>query len=88
VAEPYRITVAPSASKEIEALPAPLAQRVAGKIDALALNPRPPGTKKLEGEPLWRIRVGDYRIVYAIDDSAGIVDISRVRHRSKVYKAL
>jgi len=82
----YRIIIAPSASKEIENLPTRLAARVVKKIDALAINPRPPGVKKLEDEELWRLRVSDYRIVYAIDDRARVVDIGRVGHRSKVYR--
>ena len=84
--EAYRITLAPSASKEIEHLPAALLRRVAARIDAFAADSRPPGVKKLEGEPLWRIRVGDYKIIYAIDDGARTVDVGRVRHRSKAYK--
>lgn len=67
----YRVTIKPSATKEIDRLPINVASRVVTKIDALAATPRPPGVMKLEGEPVrWRIRVGD--IIY-------------VRHRSKAY---
>jgi len=52
----------------------------------LAKTPRPTGVKKLEGEPVrWRIRVGDWRVIYAIDDGRQVVDIVYVRHRSKAY---
>ncbi|MEK6777526.1 MAG: type II toxin-antitoxin system RelE/ParE family toxin [bacterium] len=64
-----------------------MAERILSKIDALATNPRPIGCKKLQGPTrLWRLRVGDYRIVYDIDDRNRIVDIVVVRHRRDVYK--
>lgn len=56
------------------------------RIENLAGNPRPPGCKKLKGgDKEWRIRVGKYRIVYEIDDSARTVDVTRVAHRREVY---
>lgn len=82
----YQITIKPSAVKELDGLPATVASRVAAKIKALAATPRPPGVKKLEGEPIrWRIRTGDWRIIYSIDDKARVVDIFYIRHRSKAY---
>ena len=57
------------------------------KIETLALNPRPTGCKKLSGaKDLWRLRVGDYRMVYKIDDARRIVDIAVIRHRRDVYR--
>jgi mRNA interferase RelE/StbE len=54
----------------------------------LAANPRPPGCKKLKGgDNEWRIRIGDYRVIYTIDDRSLHVDVTRVRHRSEVYDA-
>lgn len=83
----YEITFARSASKELEALPAAIVARVFPKIEALASDPRPRGSKKLRGETaLWRIRISDYRVIYSIDDDAHIVDITAVRHRSKAYE--
>ncbi len=61
--------------------------RVWSRIKALAAEPRPPGCRKLQGhESLWRIRVGDYRVIYAVYDDRRIVDIVAVRHRSKAYQ--
>ena len=71
----YQITIKPSAVKELDGLPATVASRVTAKIKALATTPRPPGVKKLEGESdLGRIRIGDWRVVYAIVDKKRIVD--------------
>jgi mRNA interferase RelE/StbE len=82
----YQITIKPSAVKEFNGLPATVATRVVAKIKALAATPRPPGVKKLEGEPVrWRIRIGDWRVIYSIDDKKRVVDIIYVRHRSKAY---
>jgi mRNA interferase RelE/StbE len=83
----YTITFARSARKELEALDAPIVQRIMPKIEALAKEPRPRGCRKLWGEgSLWRIRVGDYRVVYAVYDERQVVDIIAVRHRSKTYE--
>jgi mRNA interferase RelE/StbE len=82
----YAITFARSARKELEALPASVIARVIARIEALTENPRPRGCRKLQGEEeLWRIRVGDYRVLYSIDDSMRIVDIIAVRHRREAY---
>jgi mRNA interferase RelE/StbE len=55
-------------------------------LEKLASNPRPPGCKKLKGgDKEWRIRVGDYRVVYTIDDANSLVEVTRIRHRSEVY---
>jgi mRNA interferase RelE/StbE len=83
----YLVTIKPSAVKELHALPAIVATRVASKIKALAATPRPPGVKKLEGEPVrWRIRAGDWRVIYSIDDRQRVVDVIYIRHRSKAYE--
>ena len=82
----YAITFARSARKEMETLDAALVNRVFKKIVALAKDPRPKGCRKLQGEKfLWRIRIGDYRVIYAINDDARLVDIIVVRHRSQAY---
>jgi mRNA interferase RelE/StbE len=60
--------------------------RVVTKLDSLATEPRPPGCKKLRGaDDLWRVRVGDYRIIYAIDDAHAAVEIRVIRHRKDAY---
>jgi mRNA interferase RelE/StbE len=71
----------------LESLDAALVQRIFPKIEALAIQPRPTGCRKLRGENrLWRIRVGDYRVVYSVDDAKRLIDITAVRHRRDVYE--
>ncbi len=83
----YTITFARSARKELEDFDTPIVNRIFPKIEALAKMPRPSGCRKLQGEKnLWRIRVGDYRVIYAIYDDEQRVDIIAVRHRSKAYE--
>jgi len=83
----YQVQFSRSAEKEIAALPGAVVKRLAKAIDGLENNPRPQGCKKLKGsaENLWRIRVGDYRVVYSIEDVLLIVDIRKVGHRKDIY---
>lgn len=82
----YEITLASSAEKEIKALPNSIKSRVEKVIDSLRINPRPRGMAKLKGrEGVYRVRIGDYRIIYTIHNEKRLVDISYVRHRSKAY---
>ncbi len=84
---PYAVTFARSARKELEALDRPLIARVFKRIEALAGDPRPAGCRKLVGQAsLWRIRVGDHRVIYAVDDDRRVVDVIAVRHRSDAYR--
>lgn len=64
----------------------PLRDRIRAAVDGLASDPRPVGAVKLAGRDDFRIRVGDYRIVYAIDDDDRIVLIARIAHRREVYR--
>jgi len=83
----YAIVFARSARKELQALDPTIARRVLRRIEALAAAPRPSGCKKLEGsDNLWRIRIGDWRVIYAIDDGKRLVDVSAVRHRRDAYR--
>jgi mRNA interferase RelE/StbE len=83
----YAITFARSARKELEALDASLVGRIFPKIKLLAEEPRPAGCRKLVGEQrLWRIRVGDYRVIYAIDDQQEVIDVIAIRHRREAYR--
>ena len=83
----YTITFARSARKELESLDATVVSRIFPRIEALAKDPRPRSCRKLRGEGnLWRIRVGDYRVIYAIYDAERTVDVTGVRHRSKAYR--
>lgn len=83
----YNITFAKSAVKELESFNKIDIERIVYKIELLAINPRPNGCKKLQGSnKLWRIRSGDYRILYSIIDDNYIVDIIAIKHRKDVYK--
>jgi mRNA interferase RelE/StbE len=83
----YTIVFARSAREELEDLPESVAPRVLGRIEALAEEPRPRGCCKLTGsENVWRIRVGDYRVLYAIDDPGRLIDVVAVRHRKDAYR--
>ena len=83
----YTIVFARSARKELQALDPTVARRVLRRIESLATTPRPPGCKKLEGsDNLWRIRIGDWRVIYGVDDGKRVVDISAVRHRRDAYR--
>ena len=85
----YSISFARSARKELEHLSGELTERILAKIETLAENPRPVGVIKLHGQKnLWRMRVGDYRVVYSIDDFSKMIDVSVIRHRRDVYRAL
>ena len=77
----------PAAARQLERLDKPVRRRVATAINSLAAEPRPAGVKKLAGSgDLWRIRVGDYRIVYQIHDRHLVVVIVTIGHRSDVYR--
>jgi mRNA interferase RelE/StbE len=83
----YSLEITHSAQKELDRLDDPLFARIDRKILALADDPRPAGSKKLKGyRDHWRIRVGDWRVVYILDDAAKLVRITRVAHRREVYE--
>ena len=82
----YRIEYLASAARALAKLDRATAGRVRRAVDALALDPRPCGAKKLVGVGDWRIRVGDYRVVYAIRDDKLVVLIVRIGHRREVYE--
>lgn len=83
----YRVLLERGAEKDLSRLSAEIHGCVIVAIQALASNPRPPGCRKLTGSKNdWRIRVGDYRIVYEIADEIRIVRVNRVRHRREVYR--
>ena len=83
----YEITFAASAKREFRDLSPDMIERIRPKIHELAHDPRPPGCKKLQGyKDRWRIRIGDYRVVYAINGTAKTVDVTRIAHRRDVYE--
>ena len=85
----YSIQFVRLARKELESLPDQFMDRVLNKIEALVKNPRPSGVVKLHGQSnLWRLRVGDYRVVYSIDDNVKKIEITVIRHRRDVYRGL
>lgn len=80
----YRVVLTVSAAKELKALSGRLNARIVPRLESLAANPRPSGCKKLKGgHNEWRIRVGDYRVVYTIDDAMLLVEVTRIRHRTR-----
>ena len=84
----YAVEMKPSARRELEGLPNNVLARTVSKIEALSYTPRPPGCKKLKGyKDQWRVRVGDWRVVYIIDDNKALVSITRIAHRREVYEA-
>ena len=83
----YAVAFARSARKELQNLDPQIARRILKQIEALVANPRPSGVVKLEGaSDLWRIRVGEWRVVYRISDRDRLVDINAVRHRRDAYR--
>ena len=82
----YSLDIKQSAQKELDALDDTLFARIDRKILALADNPRPAGCKKLKGyKDQWRIRIGDYRVIYVIDNPSKTVTVTHVAHRREVY---
>lgn len=82
----YKIEVRNKARKQILKIPPPHFERIKAHINELAKNPRPSNAIKLKGETAYRMRVGDYRILYEIDDTVQEIIIYRVRHRRDVYR--
>jgi len=85
----YRLLIKSSAANEIEAIGTKRdRQRIVGRIQSLAAEPRPAGCEKLAGTAtLFRVRQGQYRVIYAIDDAQGCVEIIKVGHRREVYRS-
>jgi mRNA interferase RelE/StbE len=83
----YSVQIKPSAVRELEAIPQKkIRQRIVQRIQSLGDDPRPPGCEKLTGQERYRVRQGQYRIVYAIEDDAVVVYVVRIGHRSSVYR--
>ena len=83
----YRVVIASRARKELEAIPSPAFDAIQKKMLALGEDPRPPGCKKLKGDNrTWRIRSGNYRVLYQVDDSEKIVTVIGVGHRKEIYR--
>jgi len=80
------LLIKPSAVRELEELPAKGRHRIIARIQRLAGQPRPPNGEKLPGEEKYRLRQGDYRILYAVDDAAKDVTVVKIGHRREVYR--
>jgi mRNA interferase RelE/StbE len=83
---PYIVHLKRSAEKELADLPRDVHRQIIKRLLALKDKPRPPGTRKLWGGERYRIRVGDYRILYAIDDALQKIEVISVGHRREVYR--
>lgn len=82
----YSVSIKPSAVKELEGLPIKDRRRIVRRIQGLASDPRPSGCEKLTGEDRYRVRQGDYRVVYGVDDAAREVLIVKIGNRRDVYR--
>jgi len=82
----YTVLILPSAQKQLSKLPNAIATRIEDKMMELEQDPRPTGCKKLKGRDAWRIRIGDYRVIYEIQDGKLIVTVITIGHRREVYE--
>lgn len=82
----YKLYLLPSAQRDCNKLPKEILRQVKNKVQPLENNPCPPGCVKLTGEEGYRLRSGDYRILYRIDDKKKIVYIYRIKHRKESYR--
>lgn len=83
----YELLIKPSALKELERVRSRKdRQRIVRRMNDLGEEPRPPGCQKLSAEPRYRVRTGDYRVLYEIDDDRSMVTITKVGHRREVYR--
>ena len=84
---PYRVLFTRRAERDFSTLPRRERERLARRIDALATDPRPKGVKKLVGpDAFYRLRAGDYRIIYTVEDNVVTVTVVRVGHRRDIYR--
>jgi mRNA interferase RelE/StbE len=83
----YEVYLEHAAEKDLKKLPAKVFQRIINQIKGLAENPWPKGCRKITGSKHdWRIRVGDYRIIFEVDDNAHVVRVMRIRYRREAYR--
>jgi mRNA interferase RelE/StbE len=85
----YALDIRPRARRSLRQLDPPVRKAIAEAIDSLAADPRPPGVRPLTGHrPYLRVRSGDYRVIYSVDDGAHVVTVAAVGHRREVYRTL
>jgi mRNA interferase RelE/StbE len=82
----YQVIIPKSVRKELDRLPDDVASRILARLNELGINPRPADVKKLKGRDAWRIRVGDYRVIYEIHDRVLQVIVITVGHRREIYR--
>jgi mRNA interferase RelE/StbE len=82
----YEIETEPSVLRDLRRIQAADLRRITQKVDGLADDPRPAGCEKLSGSEAYRIRSGNFRIVYTVDDEQQVVTVTRIRHRRDVYR--
>lgn len=83
----YRVTVAPAAARQLRKLDPPVRRRIQAVLELLSVNPRPPSaTQLVGGTGEWRVRTGDYRVVYEIADAELLVLVLRAGHRREIYR--
>ena len=84
----YRVELRRGAQRALDRLPKYDFEAVVQAIEELARTPRPRGVEKVTNSDLWRVRQGDYRVVYAIDDDQRLVTVARIGHRREIYRSL
>lgn len=82
----YDVTVRPSVARDLRGIPQADVRRILARIEALREDPRPPGSEKLSAQGRYRVRQGNYRILYTIADAELIVEVVKVGHRREVYR--
>lgn len=82
----FRVAIKRSAAKELEGIPLKDRRRAARRIQRLGSDPRPPGCEKLSGHEKYRLRQGDYRILYTVDDAEAVVTVVKIAHRRDAYR--
>lgn len=82
----YTVQIARRAAKALQSIDARQRRRIEAAIAALAEDPRPAGVKRLQGVDAYRIRIGDYRVVYDVEDAVRIVAVTNVGHRRSIYR--
>ena len=82
----YKVNFAESVKKDFKKVPKPEVVKILDAIDELAKNPRSSKSKKLKGEKLYRLRVGNYRVIYDIQDNVMLIFVIKLGHRSDIYR--
>ena len=82
----YELRVKPSVARDLRGVPKADTRRILAKIESLRDDPRPHGVEKLSAQERYRVRQGDYRILYSIEDAALVVEVVKVAHRRDVYR--